>query len=172
MHLPNEPDPCADLLSGPAAPAASALRTRLLAQTTSMVRRRRRLRQGLYLGALAAGLLLGVCAALWWPRGEAIVITKLPPPPEDRTPAPPAPSALAQEWRAVDATADRAKEFLAAGDRYLEEEQDAAGALRCYRQALDAAPAQALDFSPDDNWLVMALKDARRKEKTDATNSD
>ena len=55
-----------------------------------------------------------------------------------------------------------------AGDLYLEQEQDYAAALRCYTQALNDANPQTFDISPDDTWLEMALKDARRKEKARA----
>ena len=37
-------------------------------------------------------------------------------------------------------------------------------ALRCYGQALSYCEARELEFDPNDNWLIMALKNDRRKE--------
>lgn len=151
-------------------PNHGELQARILRRTTLVVRKRRRLRQGMMAAGVAA-LCLGLFAVWLWPTAEETPVAVLPTPVLPKT-LEPASSALAQEWRAVDATHDRAKEFFLAGDRYLLEEQDPAAALRCYSQALDAASEQNLDVSPDDNWLVMALKDARRKEKIDAPNPD
>ena len=39
-------------------------------------------------------------------------------------------------------------------------------ALRCYRNYLDAADPEELAPAPaDDNWLLLALKNARLKER-------
>ena len=72
-----------------------------------------------------------------------------------------------QEWRAFDSRENRAALFFEVAQRYLEK-QDYDSALRCYRQALDAAPKEELAIRSDDNWLVMALKEARQKENNDA----
>jgi hypothetical protein len=64
----------------------------------------------------------------------------------------------------------QATALLAAGDRYLNEAGDPEAALRCYRRALDAASDEQTRFSPDDNWLVMALKNAREKEARHANH--
>ena len=77
-------------------------------------------------------------------------------------------SLLDLEWRAFDSRENRAALFFAVAQRYLEEQHDYESALRCYRQALDAAPKEALAIRPDDNWFVMALKEARQKENNDA----
>lgn len=53
--------------------------------------------------------------------------------------------------------------YRQAGDRCSTEEGDLASALRCYGQALDAAPDQVA-VNPQDNWLLIALKQARQKE--------
>ena len=51
-------------------------------------------------------------------------------------------------------------------NRYLLED-DLASAARCYRLALDeGAEASA---RPEDTWLLLAIKNARTKEKTNAT---
>jgi hypothetical protein len=55
--------------------------------------------------------------------------------------------------------------FRRAGDRYLEAEGNVASALRCYRLALDLASESELAVAPEDTWLLIALKDARQKER-------
>jgi hypothetical protein len=89
--------------------------------------------------------------------------------PKDEPPAPvkEPPPAVALEWQAFDAP--RAKQpalYLKAGDRYVEADRDLGSAVRCYGQAVHAAPTVEID--PNDNWLVLALKVdelERRKEK-------
>jgi hypothetical protein len=59
----------------------------------------------------------------------------------------------------------RAERYLEAGNYFVDEAHDYASALRCYEQALAGGDASALEITPDDNWLVMALKiDQQRKE--------
>jgi hypothetical protein len=160
MHLPTDNDPLEEWLGKPSG-ARDALRARMLQETTRQIRRRRRVRQAAKLTALAAAVLAAVIVYFAWPtpKDQPVVRSRE----EEKPPA--APTALAQEWRAVDAGSDRSEQYLKAGDRYLHEENNPAAALRCYSQALDAASQQDIDFSPQDNWLVMALKDARRKER-------
>jgi hypothetical protein len=79
------------------------------------------------------------------------------------------PTLLELEWRAFDSKENRAALYFAVANRYLEERQDYESALRCYRQALDAARPEELAIRPDDNWFVMSLKEARLQEKNDAT---
>ena len=69
----------------------------------------------------------------------------------------------------LDSRDNRAALFFEVARRYLEEQHDLDSALRCYSQALDAAPRETLAIRPEDNWLVMALKQARQKENNDAT---
>lgn len=181
------PGPLDDFLGHPPADnAAAAFRRDLLRQTTALVRRRRWQRRLIVAAAVAAAVLL-VIGAIWRlvPAGPEAVdgpqpqaAQKLEPP----APAPPVekprvpevshpalPSALALEWKAFDAPRpQRAALYQQAGDRYVEEEQDVASALRCYGQAVQTAQAGELQIDPDDNWLVMALKFdeiERRREK-------
>jgi hypothetical protein len=72
------------------------------------------------------------------------------------------------EWQAFDSRERRTEQYLRAGAEYLKEESDPQSALRCYRQALDAGSDADLVVRPDDDWLLMAIKDARKKEKSDA----
>ena len=79
-------------------------------------------------------------------------------------------TAAALEWRAFDEA--NAALYRQAGERYLREDADPYAAVRCYRQSLDAAGPDALAVSADDDFLLMALKDARQREKRDAKHVD
>jgi hypothetical protein len=57
--------------------------------------------------------------------------------------------------------------FKLAGDRYLSELCDTEAALRCYRNALDLASDADAVVASDDSWLLIALKQAKAKEKRD-----
>jgi hypothetical protein len=160
-------------------PAPQPLHQTLLAQTTRLLQRRGRWRRLAWAGALAACFLAGmVTMALWRPAEPDLQETQrpaprdIPQPPEKSEPEKPTPELPASlvdlEWHAFDSRDNRATLFFQVGRRYLEEQNDLDGALRCYRQALDAAPQEELAIRPDDNWLVMALKEARQKEKNDA----
>src|SRR5882724_3519948 len=136
--MPHEDDALERWLAKPTAFDDSALRAALLGQTMRIVRRRRRVRQALMLAGLAASVALGLLAYGLWPEpAEPRIVMQDRPEVKKETAHQPPATALAQEWRAVDARNDRAAEFLKAGDRYLEEEADPESALRCYRQALD-----------------------------------
>ncbi len=50
----------------------------------------------------------------------------------------------------------------------MTEEIDPQSALRCYSNALDNGTEQDLAISSEDNWLLMAIKDARLKERNHA----
>jgi hypothetical protein len=141
-------------------------------QTTRVLRRRRRLRQLGFVGMAAACYAAGL-ATMWTllPRPAAtvdspaqplvIAATTKPSPPEEK----PAERPELYEFQAQTAPpAERAARLRKAGDLYLEQANDYASALRCYTQAFDAAGPQALEFSLDDNWVVMAIKNARRLE--------
>ena len=67
------------------------------------------------------------------------------------------------EWQAIDEPAAAAGLYRTAGNRYLEGD-DPANAVRCYGNALDADPTDVNEMKDDDNWLLMAIKLARRKE--------
>jgi len=71
------------------------------------------------------------------------------------------------EWNAFDASDDqeRVRLYFQAGDLYLDRHNDIQAALRCYHQAIHYCDARALEFDPNDHWLVMALKRDQRKEK-------
>jgi hypothetical protein len=55
------------------------------------------------------------------------------------------------------------------GDRCLRESDDIASAVKCYSRALKLASEKDLAILPsEDNWLWMALKNARLKERRHA----
>ncbi len=154
-------DPFDDLLRpvSPAVPDASS-RRRWLDGTTRELRRQRRLRRfssiGSLIGAYAAGLLT-VCAV--WP----------PEPPLERDKPAIArtirdmDSVVDLEWRALDEPAEAPALYREAGNRHLAD-ADPANAVRCYGNALDSATPETAEVKDDDNWLLMAIKIARRKE--------
>lgn len=155
--------------------APPRLRQSVLDTTSDILRRRRRWRRLAWTAALAGCFLAGMATTAVWhqpPRSR-----ELPHAPQLQddpatfaapASAPEVPTLVELEWRAFDSHDNRAALFFEVGQRYFEDEQDLTAALRCYRQALDAAPPEDLAIRPGDNWLVMALKEARQKEKNDA----
>jgi hypothetical protein len=168
------------LHSPPRAEDSLPWRDGLLFRTSGVLRRRRIVRRMTAGAALAACFLAGGLVA-WFVKPESSSVR----PPDIAAhplPEPKAPGqsktpkdisqermpAVAQEWDAFDASAQRARKFREAGDRYLHESQDVQAALRCYTQALDAGGDEELIVTPSDSWLLIALKDARQKEKNHA----
>jgi hypothetical protein len=140
----------------------NGLRTRLRERTTRVLRWRRRGKRAA-MGALLVGCYVAGLATMRWfepatpvpaQQAQAPTVAKeaevviRPEVPEREAAEPPRSVALRQ-----------------AGDFYLEQTGDFERALRCYSLSLNAGGAEALADSRDDNWLVMAIKDARRKEK-------
>jgi hypothetical protein len=169
-------DPCADFLEEPLpAPVDAALRQRLLGQTTRILRRRKWRKRAGVAAALAACYLAGAVTVylLHAPAPAQTVVVTL----ESRSILPPrtntaTPSALVLENQALDSVQPRPELYRLAGDRYVAESGDLQSALRCYRQALDEASEQDLQIRPEDNWLLIALKEARQKEKENAKHVD
>jgi hypothetical protein len=167
-------DPCTDFLNAPPTAASdAAFQQRLLAQTRRLLRRRRWLRRAGFAAAFAACYLAGMVT---WellpaqaPDPRVIVVTgarRLPvSPPEEAVSRL---TAVVLENRAFDSVEARPELYQLAGDRYLAEFGDLQAALRCYRQALDESSEQDLRVKPEDNWLLIALKKARQKEKQNA----
>jgi hypothetical protein len=173
MHDTPQHDPCDDLLAPPPrADGREPLRQDLLRRTTRLLRRRRLLRAAAVALALAAcyaaGLLTMRLAAPPRAAAEPTAVADRPdplPPPIERAERLAAPAVEDRAARADDA--ERSGLYRSAGDRYLEQ-NDHESALRCYTRSLDAASADDARFSPDDNWLLMAIKDAREKERRHA----
>jgi hypothetical protein len=165
---------CDALLGSVPPPDDPALRQRLLRQTTRLLRRRVWGGRLLLAGLLAACYLAGVLTAR---LATDIPAHSDPPPVPPGTPAPAAAVAEAStpallEERAFDSLDERSALYRRAGDRYAAEQGDWESALRCYRNSLDVTTDKDLTFSPGDNWLVLALKEARKQEKKYAQNRD
>jgi hypothetical protein len=171
-----ESDPLEDLLAPPPAAGDEGLRERLLGQTTRLLRRRRRLRRLAWAAALAASC-IAATLAVWWaarPAPPGLVVPPSGGGGEDRLKAelPTEPTAVAVEERAADDDDLRtqAAHYRRAGELYLSAENDPAAALRCYGNALDAGGEEELSVSPADDWLLMAIKNARQKERRHANS--
>jgi hypothetical protein len=175
-------DPVDEFLrEGISVPYDVPFRDVLLRQTSRVLWRRRWRRRLVHAGAIAASFLLGAaCMQLWSPatpaeRPAAIHSqAQAPAPtvqPKEQTPEVALGiAAVVKEWKAFDDRKQQRELYRQAGDLYFYTNQDYESALRCYTQALDAASDQDLAVSPDDNWLLIALKEARLKEKNDARN--
>src|SRR5262245_41380722 len=159
------------LLGVPVPGADDRLREALFARTARALRRRRVVCRLAHAAALAACFVAGLLTAEW--RRPAA-----PPPREETvTVAPPAtPAPAVAEPAELERLAKRSPErrgdlYRRAGDLYATEQGDLSSALRCYGEALDAGDDKNLTISTDDHWLLMAIKDARQKEKNDARTS-
>jgi len=175
---PLEPDTVTPWLGVSRLPEAEVgvLRQAVFDRTTRVLRRRRWLRRGAVALALCACYIAGAATVhlLTPPPSVVTVVVKEPGAPALPVPnvAPPRPeeepTAVAMEWDALDHPEKKVESYRRAGDRYLTESNDVQAAVRCYKQMLDAGTEQDLVIAPDDNWLLMALKEARQKEKFDA----
>jgi hypothetical protein len=173
------PDPldafCESLLSPAAAPAPAALREDLRARTTRLLRRRRRLKRLAWAAALAACYATGLLTMRLLPRPTPAAphrpeVVQQPAP---QTPAPPpdhagpeVPATLLERQARAE-TPRRPELYRRAADRYLADDRDFSSALRCYGEALDAGANADRAIDPNDSWLLMAIKDAREKERRD-----
>jgi len=183
MHaiFSREPDPLDSILRPQSPPENEPLRQAVYTRTRRVLHRRHRLRQFAYAASLLLSFAAGAGAmrmAIFGERGrvsaprgsleesfgESLVVSALGALTRPRSPELDD-SALAAEWIAFDSTERRSDLYRQAGDRYMTEEKDLESALRCYRNALDSGTEQDLAISPDDNWLLMIIKNARQKEK-------
>jgi len=189
MSQPNVPehDFVDELLSieGPA--GVDRMRVPLLAQTTSVVRRRRLVRRLGVVAALAgcylAGLLTtwGMAARGGKPgpiRRDAPVVRQPVAPdetPREAVPSVPesSPSREARPLRPASAPGQRGtavaradfEQIRRVSDRYLREQGDLVTALHYYRRALKQASTEERAISVEkDSWLLMALKQAHIEE--------
>lgn len=176
-------DDLEDVLQPPIRDASAAVRSSLRDRTSGVVRWRRYRRRALQVIVAAAAQGATLTAVMAWLLASGTLVWQkqpLPPPPEavaaQNLDAPrdipaPAPedaalfSAVALEWKAFDAgPEEQATLYFQAAQRYFDDHQDFASALRCYRRAFDSGPKDLLNVSPSDNWLVMAIKIDCRKE--------
>ena len=147
------------------------LREAVFAQTARILRRRRLVRRFAHAAALAACFVAGLLTAEWRrpiaPPRERVIVTIAPSP----ISTPPAAEPAELERLAKRSPERRGDLFRRAGDLYATEQGDLSSALRCYSESLDASDEKALTISTNDHWLLMAIKDARQKEKKDARTS-
>ncbi len=164
MTEPHDPDPLTDLLALPPADAG-ALRQAVLTATTRRLRQRRSAAPWSLAGRagrllcrraieLAADLPGNFRPGHTSPGREAASAGRSP------AGGRPAPELLAPPEQVP----ENATALRQAGDRYLTEAADPEAALHCYSKSLDAGTEDDTKFSPDDNWLLMAIKNAREKE--------
>jgi hypothetical protein len=189
-----ENDRIDDLLMTGARPATDvAWRQALFLRTTGVLRRRRWARRAGFAAALVGCYLAGLATMqLGLPsappaerpaelsRASGTEGRENPP----REPLPVAPSGAAQDsrqlasvpagvlerWAPAVSEEQPAQLYRRIGDRYLKEEADVQAALRCYTQALENSSAADLASAPEDDFLLMALKDARKKEQRHAND--
>jgi len=148
-------------------------------QTSRRVRRRRSLRRLRWVPLLAACYLAGVAT-----RGSFYRAQTEPPPAavvqsnSEQRPANPqnavaqlAPTAGTSQTAIAPVRASRFEVLRNQGDELLRDLEDPALAARKYRQALNIASDRERAIAPGDNWLLMALKDARDQEKRDETGT-
>jgi hypothetical protein len=187
MNESPKPEPLAmdDLLAGLVPlPVNSGLQEALRKRTTGLVRRRRWLRRGGFATALAACYVAGLLTMNWLPSLRSLD-------PNSRSEhaseaatsglgsgagsgpekmASDNASPLALEWQALESPSRSPALFRAAGDRYLTETGDVGSAVRCYRKLLEEEGGAEPTISSDDSWLLMALKEAKQREKRYAKN--
>jgi hypothetical protein len=173
-------DPYADFLRARAAgPGDPRLRVAVLEQTIHVLRRRRRLRRAGHLAALAACYVAGLLTMrlgtpLSQPPEPSAIAHQGSEPADPITPPRAAPAeadepAVVLEQRGAQAPQhERAALYRRAGDSYLVVEANPQAAVRCYTLALETASESELAVAADDNWLLIAVKDAQLREKRHA----
>jgi hypothetical protein len=188
MTDPN--DDLADVLGPQPAVPVSGLRETLLRRTERRLARDRWVRRGAKVAAVAAVFLAGgaagwlvrapVADALGSPVPEVVVVpvpvpVPVPAPVADAPGSPSSPplSGSEAELRAeqADGPTEAARLYRVAGDSFLRTE-DYANATRCYRLFLIRAGDPGLAIEANDSWLLVSLKNAAFKEKTDALKTD
>jgi hypothetical protein len=158
--------------------ADDRLREVLLSQTLGVVRRRRRMRRCAMAAVLAACYLAGIVSVnLWRTEGPVSPPTSMSRPilaDKDpiKTDAPRQPLAAAIAPQKHPAESKKPSGFEAwrrIGDHYLRETGDLSLAVAGYSEAINLASEKELELSPgQDNWILMALKDAKLKERNHA----
>jgi hypothetical protein len=189
------PDPFDQYLASiPVAPASAELKAQILAKTLRVIRQHRWSRRFAVAAAMAACYAAGALTV--WPAAmhaevstsspsmaspgevcqplpsrstgnEAAVVSSLPRSGRDTQLSP-----AQLEWQAIDQRHAGADLYRQAGDRYLSEAQDIESALRCYHNALARGGSKALAISPDDSWLLVALKSSHFQDETNVKTHD
>jgi hypothetical protein len=167
------------LAATPPTPELPAARETVIRDAAQVQRRRRWLGRGRRAAILAATYVIGGASVWLWshremPRPTPEVADRRPPvgppadPPASADPYRNDPPERLEKWAFLQTGEMRVDLYRRAGDGYLNCD-DVQAALRCYRRALDGATAADLAIRADqDTWLLMSLKLARNKERTDA----
>jgi hypothetical protein len=181
------PDDLAPLLDAAPAATSSALRDAVLRQTERHLIHAGRVRRGMR-AALVAGIFATGGVAGWLVRTPSapqaasvheyvaipVAVPILVPAGVETGDARIAPltasSAELQAEQQDDASA-AARLYRQAGDAFLLD-QDYPNATRCYRIYLARAGDGALDLDTADSWLLVSLKNAAFREKTDVEKND
>lgn len=171
--MTDTPDPLPEslerLLAPPPPGEADTLQRAVFARTEAVLWRRRAVRRLAYAVGLAACYLAGLLSARWLSAPEPVErIVIVPSAPQVAPEAARAASAAELERKARIDVERQADFYRRAGDLYASEQGDLKAALRCYGRALDAGSEEDLAVSANDHWLLMAIKDAREKEKRNA----
>jgi hypothetical protein len=139
-------------------------------------RRRRWFRRGRRVAVLACVYAAGLASMRYWatdverPRPDVATAPRAvePAPAQQIDPYRRDPPERLEKWAFLQAGEKRSELYRRAGDGYLGRE-DVEAALRCYRKALDGGSAADLAVRADsDSWLLMSLKMAKKKERSDA----
>jgi hypothetical protein len=85
--------------------------------------------------------------------------------------APPTASSAELQAEQQDDPVAQGRLYRQAGDAFLRQ-QDYSNATRCYRLYLARAGAGALELDSADSWLLVSLKNAAFREKTDVEKND
>ena len=174
-------DDLLDELLTPSTAETAQFRAEVLRRTTGLLRRRVWLKRGGFVAALAACFLAGGLTMRLSTPASAVVkeipVASIPGQESGPELLPPPTIAESVSPTILERLAERSDEreraelLRTAGRRYLDERNDPESALRCYTQALNAGSADDLKSSPSDDWLLMALKDAREKENRRANDN-
>jgi hypothetical protein len=151
-----------------------ALKERVRDRTTRVLRWRRRGKRGGWALIMAVCYLGGLATSHWFappqptdaPQRQSAPVVAVQTAPADEQQTTKIPSNA--EFAANDQPALRALLLREAGDYCLEQHSDCEAALRYYSASIEVGGVSALADSSDDSWLLMAIKDARRKESTHA----
>ena len=152
------------------------LRETLLAQTLGVVRRRRWMKRCILAAVLLGCYLAGITTVGLWrsqgnvspqsPSCQPMIVAQTP---RNVTPPPLPVSAGPVKRQAAAAKSSGFEAWRRIGDHYLRETGDISLAVAGYSEAVNLASEEELAISPGrDNWILMALKDARTKERNHA----
>jgi hypothetical protein len=167
-------DPLEVIFDGVGEPPAAddGLRGTVLAQTIGVLRFRRRLKRCALAASLLGCYLAGV-TTMGLLRTDSPQLPGAEPPTIVKSePTAPRPSQRASHAAKNQLAAKKPTAFESwrrVGDHYLNQSGDVSLAVAGYSEAIKLASVEERRISPErDNWLMMALKEARTKEKTHA----